>query len=118
MPQKSIAIKKCRVCGSKRLIPILSLGNQYLTNFVDSKKEKWPKGPLDLVLCDIKSGGCGLLQLEHNTPLELLYKKYWYVSGINQTMRDALADVAGKVEKLVNLSPGDLVIDIGSNDST
>lgn len=116
--KRPIAITKCRVCNSEKLIPILSLGSQYLTNFVDSQKEKWPKVPLNLVLCDLNSGGCGLLQLKHTTPLELLYKKYWYVSGINQTMRDALADITNKAEKLIKLSSGDLVLDIGSNDST
>ena len=118
MVSKPVAIKKCRVCGSKKIIDIISLGNQYLTNFVDSEKEKWPKGPLDIVLCDRKSGGCGLLQLKHTTPLDLLYKKYWYVSGINQTMKDALSDIAQKTEKIAKLKKGDIVIDIGSNDST
>lgn len=29
------ARETCRVCGSKRLIPILSLGDQFMTNFVE-----------------------------------------------------------------------------------
>ena len=44
----------CRVCGSKKLIPILSLGNQFVTNFVEDPKGDYPKGPLDLVLCNVK----------------------------------------------------------------
>ncbi len=111
-------INSCRSCGSKNLIPILSLGEQYVINFVDSDENKGIKAPLELVLCDVNSGGCGLLQLKHTTSLDLMYKQYWYKSGINQTMCDALSDIVDKAEKLVNLKLRDLVIDIGSNDST
>lgn len=108
----------CRVCNSDKLIPILSLGEHYFSDFVDSVDVKGVKIPLEVVLCDVDSGGCGLLQLKHTTPPELMYRQYWYKSGINQTMRDALADITEKAEKLVKLSPGDIVLDIGSNDST
>lgn len=120
MSQNSLAmaIKSCRLCKSTNLTPILSLGDQYVTNFVDSPSENDVKIPLELLLCDIKSGGCGLLQLKHTTSLELLYKQYWYLSGINQTMRNALADITDKAEKLVRFKQGDIVVDIGSNDST
>ncbi len=108
----------CRVCGSKSLRPVLSLGEHYVVNFVDSGAEKPVKAPMDLVLCNAKTGGCGLVQLRHTTSVELLYRQYWYKSGINQTMRDALADITDKAEKLVKLSSDDIVIDIGCNDGT
>ncbi len=111
------AIERCRSCLSKNLIPIISLGEQYIADFVDTPKNS-PKIPLELVLCDIESGGCGLLQLKHTTPPELLYKQYWYMSGVNQTMREALADVTHKAERLVRLSTGNIVLDIGCNDGT
>jgi len=110
--------KTCRVCGSSKLIPILSLGNQYVTNFVEEPSKDYPRGPLDLVLCNIKDGGCGLLQLKHTIERDVLYRKYWYKSGISTTMVKALADIASSAEKLLNLSSGDIVIDIGSNDGT
>lgn len=121
MLENSVEIKArttCRVCDSESVIPILSLGNHYFSDFVDSSNEKGTKIPLELLLCDVTSGGCGLLQLRHTTPPELMYRQYWYKSGINQTMRDALADITAKAESLVKLSPGDIVLDIGSNDST
>ncbi|MCJ7470014.1 hypothetical protein MUO74_05900 [Candidatus Bathyarchaeota archaeon] len=55
----------CRVCGSGKLIPVLSLGEQYVTDFVEESGKDYIKGPLELVLCSIKDGGCGLLQLGH-----------------------------------------------------
>jgi hypothetical protein len=108
----------CRVCGSNNLIPILSLGEQFVTNFVEKPNRDHVKGPLELVLCNAKDGGCGLLQLRHTLNRDILYRKYWYKSGISTTMVKALADIVSSAEKLVKLSPGDLVVDIGSNDGT
>lgn len=110
--------KTCRVCGSKKLRPILSLGEQYAVGFLDSARETAGKGPLDLVLCNIKDGGCGLLQLKHTFDHDLLYRKYWYKSGISTTMVKALEDIVRAGEKTVALKAGDLVIDIGANDGT
>jgi NDP-4-keto-2,6-dideoxyhexose 3-C-methyltransferase len=108
----------CRVCGSKELIPILSLGDQFVTNFVEEPDGDYPNGPLDLVLCNAKSGGCGLLQLKHTMARDVMYRKYWYKSGISSTMVKALADVVSAVKKTVPLSAGDMVVDIGANDGT
>lgn len=108
----------CRVCGSNKLVPILSLGEQFVTNFVEESNEGQVKGPLELVLCNANDGGCGLLQLKHTVERDVLYRKYWYKSGISTTMVKALKGIVASAEKLVNLSSGDLVIDIGSNDGT
>ncbi|HTB82860.1 MAG TPA: class I SAM-dependent methyltransferase [Candidatus Sulfotelmatobacter sp.] len=110
--------KTCRVCGSRKLEPILSLGNQYAVGFLDSAKETAGSGPLDLILCNIKDGGCGLLQLKHTYDHDLLYRKYWYKSGISTTMVAALGDIVNCAQKVVPLKKGDLVIDIGANDGT
>lgn len=113
-------IKYCRVCGSKKIIPLLSLGNLYVSNFIDSRDNiKTPlKQPLELVLCDPTFGGCGLVQLQHTFSAELLYHNYWYRSGINRSMTEALVDVVQKTEKITKPKSGDYVIDIGSNDAT
>ncbi len=108
----------CRVCGKKDLEPILYLGDQYVVNFVDSSDQKTNKVPLHLDLCNKKDGGCGLLQLRHTVPGDLLYRNFWYKSGVNQTMRNALMDISSKAEKIVNLNEGDIVVDIGANDGT
>ncbi len=110
--------KTCRVCGSKQLTPILSLGNQFVTNFVDEPEGDYPKGPLELVLCNLKNGGCGLLQLKHTVERDIMYRKYWYRSGISTTMVQALGDITEAVEKITSLKEGDVVVDIGANDGT
>jgi len=109
----------CRACGSTKLISILSLGEQYISNFVDNDYEyKEEKVPLELILCDSNSNGCGLLQLKHTASRTLLYKQYWFRSGLNETMKMALSDITQKAEGFVKLSPEDIVLDIGCNDGT
>jgi len=110
--------ENCRVCGRGNLQPVLSLGEHSVSNFVAMMDEEAVKAPLELVLCDSGQGGCGLLQLKHTVDSEVMYRNYWYRSGVNQTMIDALGDVARKTEGLAGLKPGDVVIDIGSNDNT
>lgn len=107
-------ISSCRSCGFNKLTPIFSLGELYISNFIEAPTPKEAKAPLDLVLCR----KCGLLQLKHTIPAPLMYENYWYFSGVNKTMREELADIAVSAAKLVSLGPGDFVLDIGSNDST
>ena len=76
-------IDKCRVCGSHHLTGILSLGDLYVSDFPDSPDvTKGINAPLELVLCNVKDGGCGLLQLKHTVSSEAMYRNYWYRSGI------------------------------------
>ena len=108
----------CRSCGSTALTSILSLGQQYVSNFVDDETQHGLEAPLDLVLCDTSSGGCGLLQLRHTVSADLMFKQYWYRSGINKTMTAALQDIASAAEQIARPSRGEVVLDIGCNDGT
>jgi hypothetical protein len=74
--------------------------------------------PLTLLLCDEKQGGCGLLQLQHTVPNEVMYRNYWYVSGTNKTMTDELHGIVKAAKRFVELAAGDHVLDIGANDGT
>lgn len=66
-----------------------------------------------LMRCD----DCGLLQLEHDTKPELMYRAgYGYRSSINETMVRHLAGLLDRVEKYV--PQGGAVLDIGCNDGT
>ena len=108
------SIKTCRSCVSKKLVNVLSLGKQYLSDFVVTK-DKPEKYPLVLVLCK----NCSLLQLRHTTPQSSLYtERYGYISGINQTMRDELKKIVEISSKKVKLNKNSLVVDIGANDGT
>ena len=111
-------IEQCRICQNKNLKHILTLGNQYLVDFLDNKEDTNYVAPLELVLCSKKDNGCGLLQLKHTVPPDLLYRKFWYKSGVNQTIRNDLEDIVRKVEEKIDLHDDDFVIDIGANDGT
>jgi len=112
----------CRVCGSTKLKPVIDLGEQYLQgSFVKPGVLMAPtrKLPILLVRCDVTrdENACGLVQLAHTFPPEILYANYWYRSGTNETMRrhlqgivDAATSIVGE-KKLV-------VLDIGCNDGT
>ncbi len=109
----------CRICGSRNLTDVLSLGSLAVSDFVDNPAaETGIKAPLELVLCDPGQGGCGLLQLRHTVSSEAMYRNYWYRSGINRTMTEELADIARNASRAAGLKAGDYVIDIGANDGT
>lgn len=104
---------KCRICQSE-LIPVLDLGEQFIVDFVAKPEGEFPKAPLKLVRC----GTCGLVQLSVSVDKDLLYKKFWYRSGINEQMRKALESVVDKTTSVAFVGAGDSVLDIGSNDGT
>jgi len=114
--QKYTMLDRCRVSGSKTLVPILDLGEQALTGvFPRSAGEAVTTGPLRLVWCP----DSGLLQLDHSYDLGEMYgDNYGYRSGLNQSMVRHLTQKVRELERSVDLKPGDTVLDIGSNDAT
>jgi len=114
----------CRVCGSASLADVMDLGDQCIAGAFrkpDGPPIPEPKLPLQLVRCDRgrDPAACGLLQLRHTVPGELLYSSYWYRSGINRTMTDNLHGIARESVDIVGgVLPGELVVDIGCNDGT
>jgi hypothetical protein len=115
-------IQRCRICGNADLYSILDLGRQHLTGvFPRSKDAPTVSGPLELVKCDDQknSQACGLVQLKHSyEPGELYGQNYGYRSGLNQSMVKHLRGRVGAIQRLVPLAAEDMVLDIGSNDST
>ena len=115
-------ITKCRICGNSDLLPILDLGEQALTGvFPKDRNEVVTSGPLALVKCNDEgnSARCGLVQLKHSYRLDELYgHNYGYRSGLNPSMVRHLEEIVSRALTYVSLKHGDLVIDIGSNDST
>ncbi len=106
----------CRLCKNASLIPLLSLGDQSFTGiFPKDDKMEVPIGPLELVKCQ----KCDLVQMGHNFALDQLYgHNYGYRSGLNGSMVRHLNQKVQKILQIVDLTDGDLVIDIGSNDGT
>ena len=111
-----VPLAACRLCGSSDLVTVLDLGEQALTGvFPASVLEQVSRGPLELVWCS----SCTLLQLAHGyEPTEMYGDNYGYRSGLNRSMQIHLSRKATRLEALVELAPGDVVLDIGSNDGT
>lgn len=114
--------KTCRVCGSTALTPVISLGSQYLQgSFYKPGKEVPPLRQIDCTLlrCDPTrdENACGLLQMQHSVPPEVLYSAYWYRSGTNNTMRTHLREIAESAQAMLGKSNA-VVLDIGCNDGT
>ena len=109
-------ISKCRICGSKNLESVMNVGILNLSGFLTEKNlDKNFKAPLELVLC---KGACNLLQLKHSVNSEEMFREYWYLSGINNSMKNELSNITETVTNLSILQDKDIVLDIGSNDST
>lgn len=113
-------IERCRNCGNTHLECVLDLGSQMLTGvFPREKNAKVTTGPLRLVKCTGDDRACGLLQLEHSYDSADMYgENYGYRSGLNASMVAHLRGMVNKILHEVELREGDLVVDIGSNDST
>lgn len=109
-------IKSCRACNSPKLWDFLDLGTQALTGvFPASELESETFGKLVLTKCE----DCHLVQLKHKFPMAEMYgDNYGYRSGLNNTMVKHLRQSVERVLSLIELSPTDLIIDVGSNDGT
>src|ERR1035438_7405320 len=94
----------CRICDSPELAPVLDLGEQCISGaFADPGGDQPVQRaiPLQLVRCDMTRDqrACGLAQTRHTVPGKILYRSYWYRSGINRTMTENLHDIARSAER-------------------
>jgi hypothetical protein len=106
---------RCRICRHERFASILDLGRQYIANaFHPPNDPPALTVPLELIRCR----QCSLVQLAHSINRDLMYRTYWYRSGVNNTMRTHLKAMVDRITELVDFRSGDLVIDIGCNDGT
>lgn len=114
------ALNACRICGNANLVPILDLGRQVLTGvFPKTPDQEITSGPLELLKCTGTGDVCGLVQLSRSYDLAEMYGlNYGYRSGLNPSMVRHLHAKVARVREHVALERGDVVIDIGSNDST
>jgi C-methyltransferase C-terminal domain/Putative zinc binding domain/Methyltransferase domain len=115
-PASITEIDRCRISGSTHLVSVLNLGEQSLTGvFPKDAETAVTRGPLELVWCP----DSGLLQLKHSYSLSEMYgDNYGYRSGLNASMVAHLQNKVAGLERVRPTRPGDLVLDIGSNDAT
>ena len=106
----------CRICKDDKLVDVISIGEQFITSrFPKYGDFSTPKTQITLCMCKT----CGLIQLRETTDSSELYEyEYGYRSGISNTMRDHLKKYQEEIVSKVQLEIGDIIVDIGSNDST
>lgn len=106
----------CRICKNINTVDVINIGEQSITSrFPILGDFSIPKTPINLCLCT----DCGLLQLRQTTETSQLYEHdYGYMSGISNTMRSHLQQYQAEILSKITLNKGDVILDIGSNDST
>ncbi len=93
---------------------LFTLGKIYSSDFL--KSDEYPRGDkieLKLLLTDD-----GNVRLEESAPLDIMYGKYWYRSGINNSMKQELKDIVSSILEVKQLKENDIWLDIACNDGT
>ena len=99
----------------KNIKELFSLGNIYVSDFVkDNEDPRGDKIELKLILEE----STGAVKLDKCAPLDNMYGKYWYRSGINHTMKKELSGIVTNILELVKLNENDIWVDIACNDGT
>ena len=106
---------KCQICENTNLKKFLDLGNHPPPlKLVSDPKINDPLFPLEIYFCE----ECSLVQLGAAIDPNILFKEYFYTSGVSTSFKNHLFDLATTVFKKFNLTSEDLVVDIASNDGT
>jgi SAM-dependent methyltransferase len=100
---------------SKITKKLFSLGELYVSDFIN-KDEDARAGKHDMTL--VIDERYGAARLEKCTPIHSMFGKYWYRSGINQTMRTELKRIVDSITSVQKINEGDLWLDIACNDGT
>jgi len=108
-------IQECRGCSSRDLIDILDLGTQPLANaLVKVAQAPVKKFPLTTAFCP----ACCLFQLKETVKKEVLFDRYFWVTGTSLAAKQYAVIFFERTVKLCGLKPKDFVVEIASNDGT
>jgi hypothetical protein len=111
---------KCIYCTQKYQKDnnkVVDLGEIYPSLFIDSpaQTKMLKKEELSLVQCPF----CGFVQLSNILEPDAMYRKYWYRSGLNNSMVESLHDIVEKAAYRKSFYYSNkCVMDIGCNDGT
>ncbi len=105
---------RCLLCGEDQLalaLPLKSsaVGNDYLREQHDQQKFS-----LNLHLCS----NCGNVQIEDVVNPDLLFRAYTYSTTSSLGLVEHFRKYVAEIDQTVRLTPGSLVVDIGSNDGS
>ena len=93
---------------------LFTLGELFVSDFLkDGESPRGGRVEMKLLLDEN-----GAVRLEQSAPLDTMYGKYWYRSGINATMRNELKGIVESITGIYKVKENDLWLDIASNDGT
>ncbi len=112
-------IKRCQICGNKKIKTVLNLGNQPLADDLRNIRQKSSKKtqifPINVSFCN----KCILLQNDFIVNDRTLYKKnYHYLPGITKDVLKNFKFMSHKLKKMYKLNSDSVVVDIGCNDGS
>ena len=112
----SVVVDKCQTCGDEDLHSILFLGYLPPVNTmpkIGARPVEQPGYPAELLWCQ----KCQLVQLGLVVDPHVLFpREYPYTSSTTKILRENFAELYEECSSLIDLSPHDLIVDIGSND--
>ena len=112
----SVVVDKCQTCGDEDLHSILFLGYLPPVNTmpkIGARPVEQPGYPAELLWCQ----KCQLVQLGLIVDPHVLFpREYPYTSSTTKILRENFAELYEECSSLIDLSPHDLIVDIGSND--
>ena len=94
---------------------LIDLGEIYISDFI--KNNELPRGgkhSLKIILDDEVNAP----RLESPAPYNEMFGKYWYRSGVNETMKNELKNIVTSISGIIKLKTDDVWLDIASNDGT
>lgn len=107
-------VKLCRICKSKDLKKIFSLGKQPVANNLLEKPGNPKTYPLELLQCT----HCTLIQLSYVVDKHELYDEYLYIPSVSKTHLKHFVELSNSLIKDLNLKKNSLVVDVGSSDGS
>ncbi len=110
--------KDCRLCGSEDLKEVLRLASTPPANEFTTPERAVMDVPDEFPLYLVSCGQCKHVQLPVVVDPERLFRDYVYVSGTSPVFVDHFRRYADEMISQLKLVPGDLVVEIGSNDGT
>lgn len=97
------------------MIPLFSLGPIWVSDFLkDGEQPRGQHHELELVMEEDTRA----VRLKTTVPLDTMFGKYYYRSGLNESMVRELKDIVDSILPLMKWQVGDVFLDIACNDGT
>ena len=107
----------CRLCKSKNILKVVSIGDSPISEKYSSEKNSIPKDvlvPLDLYMCK----DCGHVQIIHVVNPDFLWDNFTFKTSRNPKLINHYENYVKNILNFTIKMPKNFVLDIGSNDGT